>query len=377
MTLASEPPDATTDCFPVQYCNEFGRGCTVLGNSSPDDSIDDQAIRGFLDTDGYFWVTITSYAWNSSGVPVPHWVTIYKSKSVVDCDEIKAATEDGWSPVGPSSTDWMELVCDGLAVGWDSGSTEGRCDGSDEPAVDLAGAVPTLTFHRARGSCCEVISDPCNPPGDGDCSPDVIGSPCDNCIQCEDFIAPPAMLIEIEHNETTPGFESFMMNDLDGAYVAYGGECLREILGIPVGPQNCGWRSPCYPKTFRNQLGETVTEWVRCQVDLELDPLTPGDYFVILTIEALRQVDIDSQGFCDDDQPNCRHSFTYTKRFSLGGGALKPDCMTLDVSMIPVETWCYRLLCSDSYTCYGPAYAPPFDVLPPGLSPTVRIRALT
>ncbi len=96
MTSLSEPPDPIVDCFPVQYCNEFGYGCTVLGSVSPDDSIDDQAVRGFLDVDGYFWVTITSYAWSSSGVPVPHWVTIYKSKSAVDCDEIKAATETGW-----------------------------------------------------------------------------------------------------------------------------------------------------------------------------------------------------------------------------------------------------------------------------------------
>jgi hypothetical protein len=190
------------DCFPALVCTfgfEGGNRVDISVCTTKGQRPEDPAVHYYVDANGYVWLAIISYelfVGDTEDIVQPHWVTIFKSTSAIDCSVINANYMEG------QSFSFTE-VCNGLALG------SVQCEDEIEPLVDLSSVSLTLTLYNKAVRCCDIVGfDPCND-DEGLCGSDV------NCPVCLNGVSSNRYLIEIE----SVGDGSCECTFLNGSYI--------------------------------------------------------------------------------------------------------------------------------------------------------------
>lgn len=195
VTQTPPTPEAGSDCFPALSCF-YDVSQPTIWLTKPEQP----THHYYVDTSGYVWLAIVSYEFVEALQALrPHWIFIYKSSEVVDCQTITS--------VGAGTLFTMTAVCDGLAAGVED------CSAILVPLLDLSAATITLKVYPQAVNCCNLEDpafDPCND-DEGACGADV---PCD---ACPDGVASNRYLIEIEGaGDSATGCDCSLLN---GSYV--------------------------------------------------------------------------------------------------------------------------------------------------------------
>lgn len=316
MTTPS-PPVPGDDCFPVRYCTETTESCTALGIASPTTDPDGRAVQVFIDADGYIWVAIISYEWSAT-VPVPHWVWLFKSEFPVDCEDVRAAGETGWSPASN-----FTLVSDGRH------KDSLICDDTTTAVVQMDAGSVSFVAYSQRSVCCDLPLDPCNVAPEGACDDVPSGETCEGCSNCDDNTAPVAVLLEIDHNTS-------WLSYADGSFV------LELATGCnPLSPTQCSWFG-CFQLASTSIPGFTI--------ESVTFTLTFASGTMQLLIEHWDNND------CGTFDPACEFQETIT-------WSADSDC----------DTWFESFNPPSSYSitgCSGPVSLPAYN------TPNGRVRAL-
>lgn len=175
-TQTPPTPEAGSDCFPALSCF-YDVSQPTIWLTKPEQP----THHYYVDTSGHVWLAIVSYEFVEALQALrPHWIFIYKSSEVVDCQTITS--------VGAGTLFTMTAVCDGLAAGVED------CSAILVPLLDLSAATITLKVYPQAVNCCSLEDpafDPCND-DEGLCASDV------PCLQCKDGIASSRYVVEIE-----------------------------------------------------------------------------------------------------------------------------------------------------------------------------------
>lgn len=205
VTQTPPTPEAGSDCFPALSCF-YDISQPTIWLTKPEQP----THHYYVDKSGYVWLAVISYEFVEALQALrPHWVFIYKSSEVINCQTVNSGGSEGTSFT-------MTAVCDGLAAGVDD------CSAILVPLLDMSAATITLMIYPNVTYCCDLGDDPCNDDS-GLCDPGDVP-----CVSCSNGTASYNYLIEVE-----------------GIVGGVGAECCNVINASYVVSTDGQWRT-CY-----------------------------------------------------------------------------------------------------------------------------------